>query len=230
MQFLKNLINLFYPNTCAICELPLLQNEAIACTLCRHDLPVIYSKDACNNPIVEKFYGRISIEEANTLLRFTKEGKTKKLIHELKYRGNEQIGEFLGDWLGVLILENKHFSEIDCIVPVPLHSKRLKERGYNQLTKFGKRLSFHLQIPLKENFLVKISANKTQTFKNRYERFKNVDTRFSITHTKVFENQHILLIDDVITTGATLEACCKELLKTQKIKISILTLSCSAQV
>ena len=101
----------------------------------------------------------------------------------------------------------------------------MKERGYNQLTKFGKRLSFHLQIPLKENFLVKISANKTQTFKNRYERFKNVDTRFSITQTKVFENQHVLLIDDVITTGATLEACCTQLLKTKKIRISILTLS-----
>lgn len=225
MSIFKKFINLFYPNICAICELPLIRNEAIACTLCRHDLPVIYAKDSRKNTLLEKFYGRIPIEEANTLLSFTKEGITKKLIHELKYKGNEQIGDFLGDWLGALILENKHFSKIDCIVPVPLHSKRLKERGYNQLTRFGQRLSFHLQKPLKENLLIKISATKTQTFKQRFERFENVDSQFSIINTKVFENQHVLLIDDVITTGATLEACCTQLLKTKKIRISILTLS-----
>ena len=228
MSLLKSFINIFYPKLCAICEQLLLENETIACTVCRHDLPVLFFKDARKNKIFENFYGRIPIEEANTLLSFAKEGKAKKLIHELKYKGNEHIGAFLGNWLGELILENNQFSDIDYIVPVPLHPKKLKLRGYNQLTTFGERLSFHLNKPLKENVLLKISSSKTQTFKQRFERFENVAAKFSLVDTTIFTNKHLLLIDDVVTTGATLVACSNELLKTKNIKISILTMTYTA--
>jgi len=186
---------------------------------------VLFFKDATKNELWRKFYGRIPVEEINTLLSFSKEGKTKKLIHELKYNGNENIGIFLGNWIGELLIENKQFAEVDFIVPVPLHSKKLKKRGYNQLIKFGERVSFYLNKPLKQNILLKINATETQTFKQGFERFENNELKFSLQDTTIFANKHILLIDDVLTTGATLEACSKELLKTPNIKISILTMS-----
>jgi len=158
-------------------------------------------------------------------LSFSKEGKTKKLIHELKYNGNENIGTFLGNWIGELLIENKQFTEVDFIVPVPLHPKKLKKRGYNQLTKFGERVSFYLNKPLKQNILLKIDATKTQTFKQSFERFDNNELKFALQDASILANKHILLIDDVLTTGATLEACSKELLKSPNIKISILTMS-----
>lgn len=225
MLLIKNFINLFYPKLCIICNNLLLENENYVCTICRHDLPILYFKNSKKNTILEIFYGKIPIEEANTLLSFTKEGKTKKLIHQLKYKGNESVGEFLGNWLGELIIEKSHFLDIDYIVPVPLHSKKFKKRGYNQVTKFGKRISFHLKKPLEENILLRTFSSKTQTFKQRFERFENIDTQFLLTDKNIFANKHILLIDDVVTTGATLEACSKELLKAKNIKISILTMS-----
>lgn len=219
------MLHLFYPRQCAVCDGLLLENETIACLLCRHDLPLLFYKDTTENDIFKKFYGRIPIETANTLLSFTKEGKTKKIIHALKYRGNEDVGLFLGNWLGALVVENKQFTDIDFIVPVPLHPKKLKARGYNQLTKFGKQLSFHLNKPLNETVLLKTDRSNTQTYKQRFERFENTQSKFSVADNTVFKNKHILLIDDVITTGATLEACSNELLKTPNIKISVLTLS-----
>jgi competence protein ComFC len=225
IQIIEDLLQIFYPKLCLICEYQLFENEVFACTICRHDLPVLFFKDATNNEISRKFYGRIPLEETNTLLSFSKEGKTKKLIHELKYNGNENIGTFLGNWIGELLIENKQFTEVDFIVPVPLHPKKLKKRGYNQLTKFGERVSFYLNKPLKQNILLKIDATKTQTFKQSFERFDNNELKFALQDASILANKHILLIDDVLTTGATLEACSKELLKSPNIKISILTMS-----
>ena len=225
LQIIKDLLQIFYPQLCLICEDILLQNEPFVCLFCRHDLPVLFYKDSTNNEIIRKFYGRIPVEEANTLLTFHKEGKIKKLIHALKYNGNENIGIFLDNWTGELLTENKQFTGVDFIVPVPLHTKKLKKRGYNQLTKFGERLSSYLKKPLKENILLKVDPTKTQTFKQRFERFEDNELKFSIEDTRIFANKHILLIDDVLSTGATLEACSKKLQKTSNIKISILTMS-----
>lgn len=227
MNILNDFLRLFYPKICGVCEEQLLINEKIICTVCRHDLPLTNFTKFDENSITQKFYGRIDIEKGYSLLFFRKEGITQKIIHELKYRGNEEIGEFFGNWLGEIVQEKKEFKEVDFIIPVPLHPKKLKQRGYNQVTKFGEKLSNYLQIPYLENELVRVSATKTQTFKARFERFNNVDTKFLLKNPLFFNNKHILLIDDVITTGATLESCANEFQKSQNCKISILTMACS---
>jgi competence protein ComFC len=129
MRLLKDLFYLFYPKLCAVCEQKLVENETTICTLCRHDLPLTNFKDFKQNKVYETFYGRILIEKAFSLLVFRKEGITKKLIHDLKYKGNEEVGIFFGNWLGAILKENQEFKNVDYIIPVPLHPKKLKERG-----------------------------------------------------------------------------------------------------
>ena len=225
MKILKDFFHLFYPKLCANCDKQLVTNEIIICTFCRHNLPLTNFIDYNNNKITQTFYGRVAIEKGFSLLFYRKKGITKKLIQELKYKKNEEIGTFFGNWIGEILTENSQFINIDCIVPVPLHPKKLRKRGYNQVTKFGETLSNHLKKPFIENELIRISSTKTQTLKARFERFNNIDTKFSLKSTATFKGKHILLIDDVITTGATLEACAKELQKSEGVKISILTMA-----
>ncbi|MHB0754383.1 ComF family protein [Polaribacter sp. M15] len=225
MRLLKDLFYLFYPKLCVVCEEHLVENETVICTICRHDLPLTNFQNYRNNKVTQTFFGRILIEKGYALLFYRKKGATQQMIHDLKYKGNQEIGLFFGSWLGQLLQENKELDSVNVIIPVPLHPKKLKKRGYNQVTKFGEQLSFFLKTPFIENELIRISSTKTQTFKARFERFNNIDTKFLLKNPSKFKNQHILLIDDVITTGATLEACAKEFLKSENCKISILTMA-----
>mgnify|MGYP002639336262 CR=1 FL=1 len=225
MNYLKDVLHLFVPKLCITCTTKLLQNEKLICTLCRHDLPIICYNDYKDNKIKRAFDGRIPIEMATSFLFYRKNGKTKELIHSLKYKNNQKIGTFIGDWFGNELKTSNEFDDIDCIIPVPLHSKKLKQRGYNQLTTFGISLAKHINAQYTPNVLIKTATSKTQTFKQRFERFNNNDTKFRLTDTSTLKGKHVLLIDDVITTGATLEACSNELLKTDNIKISIVTMA-----
>lgn len=225
MILLKDILHLFYPNLCAICNASLVDNESVICTFCRHDLPLTNFFDFKNNKVTQTFYGSVLLEKAFSLLFYRKKGGVQKLIQELKYKGNQEIGVFFGNWLGQILKENQEFNTIDFIIPVPLHPNKLRKRGYNQATKFGEQLQYHLHIPFIEKKLVRISATKTQTFKDRFERFKNLDSKFLLQNPAFFNDKHVLLIDDVITTGATLEACAKEFIKSKNCKISILTMA-----
>lgn len=225
MRILKDIFDLFYPNLCINCDNHLLKGEIILCSFCKHDVPVIQLKDYKNNEIKTVFYGKVLINKAASFMYFRKEGVSKKLIHNLKYKNTPEIGAFIGDWFGYLLKESGDFEAIDCIIPVPLHASKLKKRGYNQVDEFGKSLSNLLKAPYMPSVLTKIGANETQTFKKRFDRFSNTVTKFYLSDTTILEHKHVLLIDDVITTGATLEACCNELLKTKNITISVVTIA-----
>jgi len=221
VNFFKNIYNLFYPEVCLCCHEHLTTNEQVVCVICRHDLPLTNFSCEYNNLIEKSFYGRIPVEHATALFYFFKKGNVQELIHELKYKNKQQVGGILGNWLGGEILNSGRFLTVDCIVPVPLHKKKLQSRGYNQVTTFGESLAEKLNISYEDNVLKRISFTNTQTKKIRLDRWKNVEELFFVEDNTAMANKHILLIDDIITTGATLEACWKAFEKTKNIKISI---------
>ena len=227
MIFLKNIYELFYQELCLCCNEALNIQESIICIHCRHDLPLTNFTSEKENLIEKAFYGKTQIEAATALFYFFKKGTIQHLIHNLKYKNQQQVGTFLGNWLGCELTNNSRFSTIDVIIPVPLHKKKLKSRGYNQVTTFGNSLAQNMKVPFQENILSRISSTKTQTKKIRFNRWENVQELFFVENEKALENKHILLIDDIITTGATLEACSITFSPIKKVKLSIATMAYS---
>lgn len=220
-----DLVNLFYPKICNCCDSPLIKAEQVVCTSCLHQLPTTGYHLDNENATKKVFDARLSLENATSLLYFKKKGMVQNLIHNLKYRKQEEVGNFLGSWLGEELFTHPGFRDIDCVIPVPLHRKKLKKRGFNQVTKFGKELAKKLEAEFIEDVLVKKSASRTQTFKKRLGRWGNIDTTFMIENPQKLQNKHILLVDDLVTTGATLEACGNKLLKIKNSKLSIATMA-----
>ncbi|RAJ18082.1 ComF family protein [Olleya aquimaris] len=218
----NTLINLFFPEVCNACKAYLLDNESFICTDCRHQLPTT-NFHLNNDPFVKNvFYGRAKIEAATALLRFEKQGMVQHLLHQLKYGNNQAISGFLGDWLGEELKMSNYYNTIDMVIPVPLHNKKLKKRGYNQVTQFGQHIAKALNTTFKEDILVKVTNTATsQASKSRLERWQLDNETFAVSQLDKLHNKHILLVDDIITTGNTLEACIIELTKAQNIKISI---------
>ncbi len=177
------------------------------------------------NEAVKKFYGKIEIEHASALLYFNKKGIVQELIHNLKYKGHEEIGFVLGNWYVEDLKELNLEIPFDFVVPVPLHPKKLKERGYNQVTTFGKTLSKGLNIPYNDSTLYRKIYSKTQSKKNLSGRSDNIENIFDVISTEDLQNKHFLIVDDVLTTGATLEACSRALLKIPGTKISIVCMA-----
>lgn len=222
---LKNLIDIFFPKVCYACNNILHDNELYVCTSCRHDLPVTNFHFNNDKTVANIFYGRSKIENATALLWFEKKGITQKLIHNLKYRGFEEIGLFLGGWLGEELKNLEDYKGIDAVIPVPLHKKKQRKRGYNQVTKFGKQLAKALQVEFIDDVLIKTTNTNSQVHKNRISRwFKNPEIFKAINIEKI-ANKHILLVDDLVTTGSTLESCILVLQKAPNIKISIATMA-----
>jgi len=221
----SHLFNVFYPKTCVCCLRPLLDQETLICLHCRFDLPFVDNGDFTTNATTQIFQGRVAVKYGASLLYYHETGKTKQLIRELKYQNNQNVGVLLANWLGKALQEMEIAQEFDCIIPVPLHRKKLKKRGYNQLTEFGKYLSKILNTTYREDLLHRVSFTNTQTKKKRMDRFQNTNSKFLLSETQDLDHKHILLIDDVVTTGATLEACCRELQKAEGVKISLATMA-----
>lgn len=222
---LKALFNLFFPEVCLACDTILGDNEKTICTTCRHDLPVTNFHKNQENYVKKVLYGRAKLVDATALFNFNKKGIVQHLMHQLKYKKQNQLSGFLGDWLGEELITSNLFKTIDIVIPVPLHKSKLKKRGYNQVEGFAKALAFHLEAHYVDNILLKTKATKSQVNKNRLERWQLNNELFTIQNLEQLKGKHILLADDIITTGATIEACCFELNKAENIKISIATMA-----
>lgn len=222
---LKNLLNLFFPKVCYACSHLLTDNENHICTTCRHNLPVTDFHFENNNTVEKVFYGRIKLEQATALLKFEKKGIVQQLLHNLKYRSHETISKVLGEWLGNELKNVEAYSTIDIVIPVPLHKNKLRKRGYNQVAKFGVEIAKALNAEYIDSVLVKTTATKTQVFKKRISRWNNSNEVFAIKNKVLIKGKHILLVDDIITTGATIESCVNILIKAEDVKISVATMA-----
>ena len=163
----KSLLHLFFPPTCTGCKTILIANENVICTSCRHEMPLTQHHLNSENDAYKKFYGRIPVEHVSALVYFHKKGIVQELIHSLKYRGQEAIGTVFGEWYAEELKNIPVLRRVDIIIPVPLHPKKLRERGYNQVTEFGNALAKSLQIPVSNSILFRHVYSKTQSQKNR---------------------------------------------------------------
>jgi ComF family protein len=223
ISFISNsFIDIVYPNDCVICKTHLLHNENYLCLTCRFDLPYINNSQQTQDSLQKLFWGRINVQKVYALLNYQKGNQTQKILHLLKYKDKTKLAEYFGEKLAHTIKRNDIF---DFIVPVPLHPKKLKIRGYNQSTIISKGVKKVLNVNINESVLMRKSFNKSQTNFSKFDRWGNVNSIFKIINSKPFINKHILLIDDVLTTGATIEACVKQLLKIKGCRVSIATLA-----
>lgn len=222
------MLNLLFPKVCNGCNELLLKEETVLCSACRFNLPLACHHRNNDSTFIDIFYGRFPVKHATALLQFQKRGITQNILHNLKYRNQEQISDFFGRWLGAELSEISGYKNIDLVIPVPLHKQKLKKRGYNQVEGFGKAIAEALNIPYRDDILLKVSKTNSQVFKERFSRFNPAwkeEGVFSLDKKEAIENQHILLVDDIITTGATLETCAQQLLKATNVKVSLATIA-----
>ena len=222
-RFFSNTMQLFYPHICCGCGSDVLKKTEQICLRCKLNLPHTHFEKFENNPVERIFIGRAKIEAAHSEFYFAKHKIIQLLLHELKYKGNQAIGEYLGEMMGNNLMASKRF-EADILIPLPLFAKKEFTRGYNQATVICRGMAKAMQIPVIINNVVRERATETQTKKHRTERWQNVAESFTIKNPDALKGKHVLLVDDVITTGATLDACCQTL-ATVAGKISIATLA-----
>ena len=220
-----DLLDLIYPNLCFICGETLLKSESHICLSCLNNIPRTNYHLLTDNTVEKRFWGKAPIFRGTSFFFFQKGSPFQKLLHELKYKGNKEIGEILGRYAAAELLNSPDFCSIDIIIPIPLHPKRFAQRGYNQSEWIGKGLSAVLDKPQDTNTLKRVKQTTTQTKKSVFERFENTEGIFELSGAKELEGKHLLLIDDVLTTGSTLNAAINTLLNIPNVKISIFTLA-----
>ncbi len=218
-------LDLLFPRVCPVCGRLLLRREKYLCLSCLSDLPLSYYWSWPNNPAEVCFWGRLNIVRASSLLIYRGESPYKKIVHSFKYEGNRGLGEFMGEMLARRLVESGLYGDIDLIIPVPLHPLKKWKRGYNQASVLAKSIGKLLNKPVEEKALIRRKFTSTQTKKDAIHRWENVMNAFSLKNKTFIEGKHILLIDDVLTTGATLEACGQHILKLESCRLSIVTLA-----
>jgi ComF family protein len=224
---LSALAQLFFPHTCCGCGTDLLTTDSIFCIYCLGSMPLTGFEDHAGNPVEKNFWGRADIRAASAHLYFTKNSAVQQSLHQFKYKGRKEIGFYFGRSIGQALKKSGRFKNCQLILPLPLHASREKTRGYNQAAVLGEGISEIMQIPLVGNALVRVSETATQTHKNRIQRWQNMENKFRVIQPEKLQDKHILLVDDVITTGATLEACAQTLLRLENTTLSIATLAYS---
>lgn len=215
--------HLFFPDVCPVCEKKMLQNEDGLCLQCIYKLPRTHNFKEQENAVEKLLAGRFPFERIASFCVFSKGGMLQPIIHEVKYNDNQRLGILLGKLFGKDLANSDFITPIDIIVPVPLHPKKYRKRRYNQSELIARGLSEATHIPISTNNLIRVINNPTQTKKSKNQRWDNVKGIFEVKNPMNFQHKHILLVDDVITTGSTLEACADALLRCNDIKISIAT-------
>lgn len=223
--YLQDFLHLFFPHNCLGCGSEVLQGDSLLCAQCAGQLPETSFLAHATNPVEKIFYGRMPVQNAGSAFYFLKDSLMQHLITELKYKGNKDSGIYLGKLLGNKIKESKRFEDVECIVPLPLNEIKLRKRGYNQAALIAQGIAEIWQKPVHENAMQRIIFTETQTHKDRISRWQTMEAVFAINNKIILEHKHILLVDDIVTTGATLEACGLELLKVEGTKLSIATVA-----
>ncbi len=226
-SFLSDFVSLIFPQVCLACEEPVGRGEEHLCTSCRAQLPYTdyHLLAPGENPLSRRFWGRVPVRHTLSYLRFLRRGRVQHLLHQLKYKEQRDVGLVLGRWYGHELA--RHNFQFDLIVPVPLHPKKLAKRGYNQSDPFAEGLAESLHTPWQAAGLRRIEHTDSQTRKNRLERWQNVADVFEVTDPAAMQGKHVLVVDDVLTTGATLEACAAVLLAAGAAEVSFATIACA---
>jgi ComF family protein len=217
--------HLFFPHVCAGCGADSLSLQSPLCIQCINLLPLTNFHFHANNPVEKHFWGRLPVTGATSLCHFTAGSLIQHLLHQLKYKGNKDAGYFLGRMMGKALNESDRFNNIDALVPLPLYTARQRKRGYNQSAVLCNGIAGIMQLPVITDAVIRLAATETQTRKTRIERWRNMEGKFEVIKPAAIAGKHVLLIDDVVTTGATLEACGHALLKAGGVKLSIATLA-----
>ncbi|MBK8609771.1 MAG: ComF family protein [Chitinophagaceae bacterium] len=225
----KSTLHLFYPHNCTGCGSDLLQENNLLCLRCIHDLPHTHFATLKNNRVEKDFWGRIPLKAAYSQFYFSKGFLMQQLIHRLKYKGDTAIGFYLGEMMGKTMISSGRFDTIDALIPLPMYANKERKRGYNQATVICHGIAAVMNIPVLNNAVVRQLATETQTRKQRTERWENVKSSFCVARANELTGKHVLLVDDVVTTGATLEACGAIILASAQTKLSIATLACTGK-
>jgi ComF family protein len=223
------LLQLIYPELCVACGHDLPFSATCFCLRCKSKLAVSDMYKCRDNEFVQRLWGRLPLEAGAAAYYFTRSSPIRHAIHHLKYRNKPEIGLILGREFGRKLSMSEGFQSVDLIVPVPLHPKKERLRGYNQSTMFAQGLAEAMERPLLSGVLVRNTHTETQTHKKRMERFQNVDALFGLQKPQLLQGKHILLADDVLTTGATLEICGQTLLQAENIRLSCATIAIAAR-
>lgn len=225
-EIFDGFVSLFYSPYCLACNGILVKGESTVCTACISELPRSFDHLEKENNLFQKLSGRLNIERASAFFIFRKRGKIQRLIHAFKYKNHAEIGIMLGKIYAKELQDAGLTKDLDMIIPVPLHRSKKKKRGFNQSAEFGKGLGSVLAIPCNDNVLVRAVHSETQTTKSRLSRWQNVNAIFKIENQELIKGKNILLVDDIATTGATLEACGTALFESG---ISTLSIACLAR-
>ncbi len=225
VHWISDVINLLFPKVCQGCGCQLKTQEEILCLKCLSKLPRTGFSKHVDNPVSEVFWGRVDLKSATSFLFFNKGGSVQHLIHLLKYKNKKETGVYLGKLFGFELKDSPHFRDIDVIIPVPLHPKKEQMRGYNQSYCIASGIGASMGKPVEKNNLIRVVHTTSQTKKSRYDRWKNVKGIFAVQQPETLLNKHVLLIDDVLTTGATLEASASVLLEIEGVNVSVATLA-----
>ena len=222
---INSLTHLFFPQVCAGCGNDYINSQQLLCLQCMEQLPLTNYQLYPNNPVEKIFYGRCDIVYASSHYYFTKNSILQHLLHQFKYKGKQHIGLYFGQIMGRALKQSDRFHDIDAVVPLPLFATKEKKRGYNQAKVLCDGISSVMNIPVLKNAVNRVMATDTQTRKNRIERWENISGKFEVESKELLVDKHVLLVDDVVTTGATLDACANELLKVEGLLVSIATLA-----